>query len=177
MNEGNDAGHGRRRRAGSPRAGVPAVAAAGIALLAAACGGVGSSAAAGSAAYQDALPFAQCMRSHGEPSWPDPSSAGTFSTSQIDINSAQVSSALSACKSLQPATGTHLQLSAAQQQALLERGLKIAGCMRGHGVTSFPDPEVQAAQNGGISFSTQGLAPGQKPSSPQFLAAQKACFR
>ena len=38
----------------------------------------GASVAAGSAAYQKAVAFAQCMRSHGEPGWPDPNSQGNF---------------------------------------------------------------------------------------------------
>jgi hypothetical protein len=164
------------RRAGLARAGVVAAAVAGIALLAA-CGGGNSPAPAGnSGTYQTALAFARCMRSHGEPSWPDPTSSGTFSTSGIDIASPQFSSASSACMNLRPAHGVHLQLSAAQQQALLKQGLKYAACMRAHGVASFPDPEAQDVTAGAISFSTKGLAPpGQKLTSPQFLAANKAC--
>jgi hypothetical protein len=59
------------------RAAVPA-AAAGIALLAAACTGGGGSPAAGSSAFQEALAYAKCMRSHGAPSWPDPNDQGQF---------------------------------------------------------------------------------------------------
>ena len=40
----------------------------------------GASVAAGSAAYQKAVAFAQCMRSHGEPGWPTPTARGTSSS-------------------------------------------------------------------------------------------------
>jgi hypothetical protein len=55
---------------------VLAAAVAGIALLVAACGG-SSPAVAGSTAYQKALAYAQCLRSHGEPGWPTPTARGT----------------------------------------------------------------------------------------------------
>jgi hypothetical protein len=159
---------------------VLAAVVAGMALLAAACSGSspsGPATAGGSAAYHKALAFARCMRSHGQPGWPDPTSTGAFNTSQIDFNSLLGSSALNACRSLRPPGGVHFQLSGAQQQVLLRHGLKIAACMRAHGVPNFPDPDVQAAKAGGIGFSTAGLAPpGQYPSSPQFLAAQHACM-
>jgi hypothetical protein len=173
----NEGGSQGRRRARLWRARVLAAAAGGIAVLAAGCGGGGgSSAAAGSKAYQEAFAFARCMRSHGEPSWPDPSSGGAFSTSGINLSSPQFSLASGACKNLQPAGGVHFQLSAAQQQALIKQGLKFAACMRAHGIPNFPDPEVQGVKAGAIGFSTKGLAPpGQRLNSPQFLAAQKAC--
>jgi len=168
-----------RARAGRARAGVLAAVLAGIAVLAAACGGssAGSSAAGGPTTYQQALAYARCMRSHGEPSWPDPSSQGVFSTSGINLNSPLLASASNSCQSLRPARGVHLQLSAAQQQALLKQGLKYSACMRAHGIPRFPDPEVQGAKQGGLGFSTNGLvAPGQSLSSwPRFPAASKAC--
>src|SRR6266568_8142725 len=64
------------RRAGPWRALLPAVA--GMAVLVTACGGGGSSAAGGSSPYQKAVAYAQCMRSHGVPGFPDPDSKGNF---------------------------------------------------------------------------------------------------
>ncbi len=172
----NDGPGGRRGR--PRRAGVLAAAVAGIALLAAACGGggssAGSSAAGGSSTYQKALAYARCMRSHGEPSWPDPTSQGTFMIGQIDTNAPQSSLAQSACGP--PPPGVHIQLSATQQQALLNQGLKYSACMRAHGITNFPDPDVQGVKFGGLGFSTKGLVPpGRRLNSPQFLAASQAC--
>ena len=76
-------GRPRQRPAGLRRAGVLAAAVAGIAVLAAACGG-GSSAGAGpgihQTAYQRELAYAECMRAHGLPGFPDPQSDGTFNS-------------------------------------------------------------------------------------------------
>jgi hypothetical protein len=72
-------GDGRgRRRPGSRPAGVLAGALAGTVLLIAACGGGSPAAVAGSANYQKAVAYAQCMRTHGVPDYPDPNSQGVF---------------------------------------------------------------------------------------------------
>ena len=140
---------------GSPhaqrRAGLLADAVAGTAMLAAACGGGGSPAAGGPGTYQKALAYAQCMRSHGEPGWPGATSQGTFSTSQINVDSPQFSPALSACG--RPPAGLQIQLSAAQQQELLDQLLRHAACMRAHGITDFPDPSPQDIKDGGMAVS------------------------
>jgi len=64
-----------------------------------------------------ALAYAQCMRTHGEPDWPDPGRHGTFSTSQVDINAPAFATASSACQQLAPTAP--FQLSEAQQQQIL----------------------------------------------------------
>jgi hypothetical protein len=51
------------------------------------------------------LKYAQCMRSHGEPNWPDPSSDGAFNitaSSGINVPSSAVQAAEQACQSVQP---------------------------------------------------------------------------
>jgi hypothetical protein len=180
MNEGMNGGtgdsRGRQRRAGSwravlSRAGVLA-AVAGTALLAAACGGGGSSAAGKPEAYQQALAYAKCMRSHGVPGWPDPTSQGTFDASQINQipSSPQLQAAQGACARMQP-PGNYLQVSAAQQQAVTSRALKIAACMRAHGIANFPDPDAQHLQSGQIAFSAAGI----DRNSTQFQSAHQAC--
>jgi hypothetical protein len=91
--------------------------------------------------YQKALAYTQCMRTHGEVNWPDPTTQGTFNDSQIDISSPQYISATQACQSLRVADGIHLPgLSPAQQQQAIDRVLKLAMCMRAHGIPGFPDP-------------------------------------
>ena len=72
---------------GLRRAAALAVMAA-VALLATACGFVhvhvgssGGSASAGSATYRADLAYAQCMRTHGVPGFPDPSPSGSISIS------------------------------------------------------------------------------------------------
>jgi hypothetical protein len=51
------------------------------------------------------LRFARCMRSHGVPSFPDPTSRGIALSSAVDPSSPQFQSAQQACKSLLPGLG------------------------------------------------------------------------
>jgi hypothetical protein len=168
-----------------------------IALLAAACGGgssspgvasVGSTTtttsqagsqngnnASNSQNYADAVAYAQCMRSHGVPNFPDPNSQGNFTTKggltngqDVGASSSQVAKANSACQHLLPNGG---QPTAAQQQQTLNQLLKYSQCMRSHGEPNFPDPKVSANS---VGFSL-GPSSGISPQSPQFQAAQKAC--
>lgn len=166
MNDGAGGGRGRRRRPGLRRAGVLAAAVAGIALLASACGG-GSPAAAGPSAYKKALAYARCMRSHGEPGWPDPTSQGTFVATGIDVASNQAKQAHFACEDLLPNDGLPAASSAHQEQLLMQ-SLKYAVCMRSHGILNFPDP-VRSGE--GVAFPIAGY----DPSSLQFQSANKAC--
>jgi len=139
-----------------------------VAMLAGCAGGSSSTTAAGSAQYTKALAYAQCMRSHGVPSYPDPDTQGHLPTLQVGRNGVSqqaVQSAQNACRSLNPGGS---QGSAQQQQATLAQALDFAKCMRAHGVPDFPDP---VASNGGIGYSLGGI----DTSSPQYRSAQQAC--
>lgn len=139
----------------------------GVALFAAACSG-SSSSAAGSSLYTEALAYAQCMRHHGVPNFPDPSSQGQFPPVQEGRNGVTqqtVQSAQNACRSLQPGGGTG---SAQDQQSNLSRALNFSKCMRAHGVPNYPDP---AAANGGIGYNLSGI----DTQSPQYQSAQQVC--
>lgn len=168
MNEDTGDGRGRQRRAGLRRPGILSAAVAGIALLPAACGS-GSAAAAGSTAYQKSLAYAQCMRSHGEPGFPDPNSQGNFTIGPADhmaMGSPQFASANKACEHLLPNGG---QETAAQLNKDLSQALKFVVCMRSHGIPKFADPTVQDGHvviRGGSGFG---------PNSPQIQSAQQAC--
>jgi hypothetical protein len=50
--------------------------------------------------------------------------------------------------------------------------LKLAECMRTHGVPNFPDPKIQTSGHG-VAIAIGGN--GVDPNAPQFQAAQKAC--
>jgi hypothetical protein len=162
------------------RTGLAAVAA-GVALLAAACGGGSSAAPAGSKTYQRALAYTQCMRAHGELTFPDPTGQGTVSTGQLDISSAQYLSAANACHLLQPPGG--VQLSAAQQEAATSKDLRLAACVRSHGIPNFPDPVVKDGQTGFVTEGTgigvpdpgQLQAAGIDVNSSLFQSAVKTC--
>ena len=160
---GGTCGRDRLRRAGTLAAVV-----AGIAVLAAACGG-GSGNSAGSPdqpGFQKTLAYAKCMRAHGAPNWPDPNSQGQFvKTPPNRADFTAPASADQACRHLLPNGG---RITAAGQQRVTALALQFAACMRSHGITNFPDPVVNSQ---GVSVNPQGLA----VHSPQFQAAQQAC--
>ena len=161
MNVGSSSSDGRLR------AGVVAAALAGTALLAAACGG-SPPAEAAQTAYQKALAFSQCMRSHGVPSFPDPDSKGNILITPADHltqGAPQFVSANKVCEHLDPFT----PLTPAQQRQFTAQALKFVACMRVHGITDMPDPVVNAQ---GIS---SHIPAGFSPSSPVFQAARRAC--
>ncbi len=116
------------------------------------------------------------MRSHGVPNFPDPSSDGEINvnfahggkdgspaSSGIDRNSPQYISADQACRHLLP---SGVPTSAQNQQTLVQ-GLKLAQCMRSHGVPNYPDPNPSDPNAVHLI--------GVDTSSPQFQSAQKVC--
>jgi hypothetical protein len=117
------------------------------------------------ASYTQDIKFASCMRRHGEPGFPDPSSNGVFSLEGIDPNSPQYHAAQKACQGQLPKQNPP---TPAEEAKLLAKALAYAQCMRSHGVPNFSDPN---SRGGGISFSLSGV----DPNSPQFQRAQEAC--
>lgn len=120
----------------------------------------------------NALAYAQCMRSHGIPDFPDPNSRGGFAIqahpgSDLDKNNPTFQAASNACESLRPVP------SAAQQQQMHDQMLKYSQCMRAHGIADFPDPSATGDINisGGQGSSSSDL----NPNNPTFQAAQSAC--
>jgi hypothetical protein len=173
MNGKTSGRSGQPQRSRRWRAGVLAAAVAGPALLVAACSGGSSSAASGSTPYQKALAYSQCMRTHGDPGFPDPNSQGIYISdlaNRADFSGSLYLNADNACKKLSPSGLIHAQL----QQAT-GRALKYSACMRTHGITTFPDPESKGAE-GASGFNTgviQGL--GIDTNSPQFQSANQTC--
>jgi hypothetical protein len=166
------------------------IAAAGLALLAAACGGspargVGqlgttarqnsssSTPAAASAQQNGAVAYARCMRSNGVPRWPDPNSSGVFDKSkltprQLGASSARVQAAQGACSHYLPNGGSGR--TAAQLQQMKAQGLRFSQCVRAHGVPSFPDPDSTGRIPDPASV-------GVDQGSPKFRAANQACAK
>jgi hypothetical protein len=162
-----------------------------LVLLAAACGGTapsssgvatlpspsaGSTAQAGnsptaaaSGQIAQAIAYAQCMRSNGVPSWPDPDSSATFPKTQLEhlgVTDSKLQAGESACQALLPNGGsgpTQVQLQQSRAQAL-----SFAQCMRSYGVPDFPDPDDTGRIPDPASL---GLNQG----APQFQAANEAC--
>jgi hypothetical protein len=134
-------------------------------------GGGGSSTVVLGAGAHKSLKYAQCMRTHGVPNFPDPTADGSFSLTGINPRSQQVQNAQNICGKLL-SLGRQTPSPAQQAQALAS-ALKFSQCMRSHGVTNFPDPQ---SSGGGIRISLKASASGGlDPSSPIFQAAQKAC--
>lgn len=121
--------------------------------------------------YDQALAYAKCMRSHGVPNYPDPTrknggvEAGVGPNSGIDTNSPQFKAASQACEKLQPGPGNGNPGQVAQMK---QNGLKLARCMRSHGITNFPDPNSQ-----GVIIIKQGS--GVDTNSSQYQSDFNAC--
>jgi hypothetical protein len=181
-----------RERSRLRRASAPIVVLVGVALMAAACSSDAASPAvanlgsttttttsAGVSPAGDsgtssagALAYAQCMRTHGFPGFPDPNAQGGFTDMPSGVNPASPTPQYSAAnKACEPLTGAgHLSQA---KQAQMEQGLlKFAQCMRSHGVPDYPDPIFTA--NGGVSQAI-GKGSGINPSSPTFEDAQQVC--
>ena len=119
-----------------------------LSLLAAGCGGGGSPGVAGTASsttapQNGALAFARCMRSHGLPDWPDPTSSGVFDKSKLRQTGYSVSQVRAvedgACNHLLVAPSTGPTITLADRTDYL----KAAACMRSHGFPDFPDPTFE----------------------------------
>jgi hypothetical protein len=119
-----------------------------------------------------ALKFAECVRSHGVPSFPDPSTQGTFNFTGNLNQTPQFQSATQTCGRLLHVGGS--PPSPAQQAKALSSLLKFSTCMRAHGVPTFPDPTTSPGGGVGLSLhATPGS--GLDPNSPVFQDAQRAC--
>jgi hypothetical protein len=89
----------------------------------------------------DLVRFAACMRSHGVPSIPDPTTSPRQFKESLTTQSPAFRSAARTCQHLLP--GGRLRLrsqSAAHTQAQIAAALAFARCIRGHGFPTFPDP-------------------------------------
>ena len=141
------------------------IAVGGLTLLTAACGGSHSSSSGGGSTYDQARAFAECVRTHGVPLWPEPESSGRFDKSkltphQLGVGSSQIAAAERACKTLLPTYS-----ATTQQSHVVAQALRFSRCMRAHGTTNFPDPQ----SNGAIAI------PHTMENSPAYLAALNFC--
>ena len=142
----------------------------GIAVLAA-CSSTSitsSGVSSASSAYQKALEYAQCVRAHGEPNYPDPNSKGQFvvpnGSSPVNVSKAVADAVNKACGKLAAALPGPAQAS--QGANTTNKSLQFAECMRSHGALNYPDPNPDG------SFT---LPKGANPQSPQWQAAEKDC--
>ena len=147
---------------------LAALAACAIAL--AACGSSSKPRSSGSADPQ-ALKYADCMRAHRVPNFPDPGSGGALPNPALPAFRA----AEKACAKLQP-IGMHLGGPAAPSAAELRAALAFARCMRAHGFRQFPDPLTRYGP--GFTLGRGEYFPDLSTTelqSPEFTQAAKAC--
>ena len=164
---------GRRR----PLILVSVIAGAAFSLLAAGCGGGGSPgiASVGSsttaATTTGALAFARCLRSHGLPGWPDPTSAGVFDKSKLR----QLGYSVSRVRAVEEGPCNHLlgAASTGPTITLADRAdyLDAAACMRSHGLPDFPDPTF-----GGNGVQTN-IPPSIDQDASSFRSAAATCTK
>ena len=147
-----------------------------------------SSTAAGQTGSTDAVAYSSCMRSHGVPSFPDPTGSGQVPKAdpqQLRVSTSQLQAAQQACRPLFPNTGstdeqrqeTQCAMAGECSQAVAQpwmSGLrKLAHCLRTHGEPNWPDPILTSQ---GIPHFDYGRA-GIDHHAPPVLAHVDACNR
>jgi hypothetical protein len=175
-------------RVQSIRRAIPAAAlAAGVALVAAGCGGSSSATTSTNSAgaqstdnpVTQAYKYAACMRDHGVANFPDPHVSISGGSTQISMmakgnpnGSPQIQAAQTACRGILPGPSSGNPGAQAQQQrARTQDELSFAHCMRNHGINGFPDPPAQ-----GRLTLPMIQAAGIDLTAPQFRTAALACI-
>jgi hypothetical protein len=146
---------------------MPAVIAA-AAVLAAACGSA-SAPPAHLTAYQREFAYAECMRAHGDPAFPNPQPDGTFNATTANAAAFHGSAYQSADKAC-----AHLEgpgITPAQQEKITLQALKFAACMRAHGIAGFQYSPPRGGSSAGLGVQ------GADVNSQQFQSAQRACAK
>ena len=148
-------------------------AAAGLVLLAAACGG--STSSTQSTHVDAALAFSRCMRSHGVPNFPDPDADGNFpalTQQALGVSKQTTLAADEACKRLLPSSGGGDAGTRGDQQKLAF-ALQVARCMRRRGFPTYPDPVTSSPSSQGSGTRFEGT--GIDTKSPRFQTTEPAC--
>lgn len=159
---------------------LPSVAA--CAVFVAACGS-GSHASGHSRYGPRSSPYAlsECMRANGLTNFPDPTQGsgglgfpggvivsieGDLTVDGTTFTGPALKRASQRCRTYLPPTGPPPRLSEQQETQML----RLARCMRAHGVPNFPDPGSPARVNGAIK-----AVPIPGSNSPAFDRAAKVC--
>jgi hypothetical protein len=120
------------------------------ASTAAASGGAASSGSTAQASGTTPLAFAKCMRANGVPNFPDPKPGGApgFSIPAGTSPAAPAFRAAQAkCHKFMPLPGSGPGSSTGPAAHTMAKLVKIAQCMRRHGVPQFPDPRTSVPSN------------------------------
>lgn len=163
-----------------------AATAAGVLALAGCGGSRTPSVVATSTPRDPALAYAECMRSHGVPTFPDPSAGGGFVIpAGIDSSSPAFQAAQTKCQKLMPGpAGLTPGTTTHPTSQWLAQMIKAAQCMRADGVPNFPDPTTtiphpDVAGGGGIVSDIDGAVFSFPHTidtqSPVFIRAARKC--
>ena len=164
--------------------GTAIVAIVALVLLATACssgdpgsaGSGGAPTAGGSAGSPSAVGYSHCMRTHGVPGYPDPSSNGTppkTGPQQLGVSVSRLQTAQAACQHLLPNAASFQQRTQqcmltgdcppALVRRILTAELRFARCMRSHGVPDWPDPSIGPGGRPSFNVSARGIDPHHSP--------------
>lgn len=149
----------------------------------AACGSSSKPQGAGGASGAgQGIRFADCMRSHGVPNFPDPSGGGGIQIpagSGINPQAPAFQSAQQSCAKLLPGGGPGRAHASEEAKTQM---LQTAECMRQHGISGFPDPTLsppasiagfsQVIGRGGVFVAIPNTI---STGSPAFKQAAAAC--
>ena len=144
------------------------------------CGGGAQHAGSPSKVLSGALGYANCMRSHGVPDFPDPNGQGEFQLRAIFENGHPTqgedlvpsSPAFQAAQRVCGSFGSAgRQVTKAQEDQAFQKALKAAVCMRANGVPNYPDPKLI---DGSIDQEYNGSF---NPGSPAFQQAARKCAK
>jgi hypothetical protein len=164
-----------RRLKRAPVTGLFAALLIGLAFILTACGGSsdpgaskststsasGGSSGSPSSSQSGSVAFAQCVRAHGVPDFPDPQN-GHFLISGSEESNPNFQSAVQSCQHLLPGGSATNGGGGSNSSA----ELAFAHCMQTHGVPNFPDPSSSGALQ---------VPQGVDSNSPQFQSAFQAC--
>jgi hypothetical protein len=141
------------------------------ALALAACGSASGPSSSGSPGTQ-ALDYLHCLRANGV-NFPEPRPVGAVPNPL----SPAFRAAAKACAKLKP-VGLQSGLPPAPTPGELRAALAFARCMRGHGLSQFPDPLTTYGPDAGLSVGRGEFFPLNSPTelqSPAFRRAADAC--
>ena len=129
------------------------------------------------------------MRSHGVPNYPDPDSGGQLpktGAQLLGVSASQYQAAQQACRHMLPAGGSFQQQEhqcmqnsdcpPALVQQMMTADLKLARCMRSHGVPNFPDP-TNGGSGGPVFNITKAGISDAASHAQHFIAKLNQCGR
>jgi hypothetical protein len=194
MNDGTRIVRRLRRARPAARTAAAIIVTAVLALLATACSGSltptgpGNSAnAAGSATSPSAVGYSHCIRSHGVPNYPDPGSDGQLpkgDAQQFGVSTSKYQAAQQACQRLLPTGGSLAQQQyqcmensdcpPALVQQMMAADVKLARCMRSHGVPNFPDPTNSGSSGPIFNITNAGISDAESHA-PRFEIKLNEC--